>query len=268
MRLTRLFRSGSAGLRAHRGGLTGRDVGSDYDQDSLDLLRLGHRRELLAPVERPLPAATLTAKASTELGLSGGTTVTDGPYDLAACVAGAGVVNPGDGLLIVGTTLACRVPTKALAVRRANSPATRASSVADDADQAGLLLALPSGNWLQAMPAMVGTASLDWGPCCSDYDTTPWVTCSTPAMSAPVVSACCRTSRPLANAAPFVDPSARGQLLGLTVTTTAADVIRGVCEDSASLHASAWTPLGSPAGWWPVVAALGLRRGCSCSPVL
>ena len=208
------------------GTAPGRDGRADYDADSLVDLGAAHRAHLLAPVTRPLPVGHLTAAPAEDTGLAAGTTVTSGPYDLAACLAGAGVSTPGDGLLIVGTTLACLVPT------RFDGPLPRPGDLlGGPGDRAGLLLQLPGeGAWLRAMPAMVGTASLDWvlrlvgvrheglGELLTGSDPGAGGVRALPHLSLS------------GERAPFVDTAARGQLTGVSVTTTAADVVRAVCE--------------------------------------
>ena len=121
----------------------------DYDDTLLDACGLGHRRDLLPPVSRAAgPRAGLTAPAAARLGVPAGTPVSAGPYDLPASARGSGIVDPGDGVLIIGTTLACQVVTDD------PSPIPH---------RAGLLLATwRDERWLRAMPAMVGTASLQW----------------------------------------------------------------------------------------------------------
>ncbi len=121
----------------------------DWSDEILRLTGLSHRRELLPPVVGPGgPAAGLTPSAAGALGLPAGTTVSAGPYDLLASARGAGIVEPGDGLLIIGTTLACQVVT---------------ADPGPIPHRAGLLLATwRPERWIRAMPAMVGTASLDW----------------------------------------------------------------------------------------------------------
>lgn len=208
------------------GRAPGRGGAGDYDPDSLADLGAAHRSELLAPVARPLPLGHLAPAPATSTGLAPGTTVTSGPYDLAACLAGAGVSTPGDGLLIVGTTLACLVPT------RFDAPDPRPGALpGGPGDRAGLLLQLPGdGAWLRAMPAMVGTASLDWvlrlvgvehqrlGELLADSPPGAGGVRALPHLSLS------------GERAPFVDTAARGQLTGVSVTTTAADVVRAVCE--------------------------------------
>jgi len=145
--------------------------------------------------------------------------VSAGPFDLPACAAGAGVDQVGDGLLIVGTTLACQVRVDHLDLA---------------ANPAGMHLATAtSGQWLRALPAMVGTASLDWvldllglrhdrvggaieasSPGAGGVEVLPYLA-------------------PSGERAPFVDPTARGQLTGLSLTTSNDDVVRAVCEGIA-----------------------------------
>ncbi len=193
----------------------GDPAGQGYSEKALSACGLGHRASQFAPV-RPLPAAPLSADGAALTGLSEGIPVSSGPFDLPACAAGAGVENPGDGLLIIGTTLACQV-----LVDRIDSGGT----------VAGMHLATQQpGRWLRALPAMVGTASLDWvlylmgmthdqlssaigqsRPCAGGVEALPYLA-------------------PSGERAPFIEPAARGQLTGLRLTTTREDVARSVCE--------------------------------------
>lgn len=190
--------------------------GQGYSADALELCGLGHRADLLAPVERPLPSAPLSPAGAALTGLSEGIPVVTGPFDLPAAAAGAGVDEPGDGLMIIGTTLACQV-----LVDRVDStgPVT------------GMHLAtVQPGRWLRALPAMVGCASLDWA-------------LGIVGMSPGEVSGAIEQSRPGAGGvealpylapsgerAPFINPAAHGQLTGLRLATTREDIVRGVCE--------------------------------------
>ncbi|MGW0565126.1 FGGY family carbohydrate kinase [Streptomyces sp. NPDC003016] len=171
----------------------------------------------------PLPAApgtvlTLDAHGAGLLGLPTGLPLTAGPYDLPACAAGSGVREMGDGLLIVGTTLACQVLTDR--VRTDGS-----------AEPAGMWLCTPDPDrWLRAMPAMVGTAALEWflaltGATTADLD---GLLADSPPGAKGV------TALPFLSGAgeraPFVDPAARGRFDGLTLAHTRADVVRAMCE--------------------------------------
>lgn len=194
------------------------DGAGGYSQKVLDLCGLSHRAELLAPILAPVPTAVINGGGS-EFGLAAGIPVTDGPFDLPACAAGGGVTEPGDGLLTIGTTLACQVLVDA---------------VSTSGEPAGMHLATGTpGRWLRAMPAMVGTASLDWtlgllGLTHEQLD---------PALAASPAGARGVTVLPYlapsGERAPFVDPAARGQFDGLRLTTTGEDLIRALCEGLA-----------------------------------
>lgn len=191
-------------------------TGSGYDDDVLDACGLAHRAGLLAPVVAPLPTGTVTGGAAAATGLPAGVPVTGGPYDLPACAAGGGVTEFGAGLLTLGTTLACQVLV---------------STVDRSGTRAGMHLATGTpGRWLRAMPAMVGTASLDWllallgrrhdqlddmlretAPGAGGVEVLPYLA-------------------PSGERAPFVDPAARGQFTGIELTTTGAQLVRALCE--------------------------------------
>ncbi|MFF2960752.1 FGGY family carbohydrate kinase [Streptomyces sp. NPDC057963] len=177
-----------------------------YSSDVVAALGLGHRAALLAPVSDPVATATLPS----------GVPISNGPYDLPACALGAGVARPGDGLLIVGTCLAALVATEQLDL---------------DGEPAGLHISTDRpGHWLRAMPAMVGTAALDW-------------VLATTGVRHTEVDALLAATPPGANGvhvlpyfapsgerAPFVEPRLRAELTGVSLETTPADLIRAVCE--------------------------------------
>ncbi len=192
----------------------------DYDPEILRLLGLEEMARLLAPVlPAPGRAFPLDARGAALTGLPVGTPVHAGPFDLVACPIGAGANRVGDGLIIVGTTLACEVLTDR--VDRSGPPV-------------GMTLCMPAGGrWIRSMPATVGTATLDWvlemiGACHSEVD-------SLIARSRPGANGV--TALPFFSAtgerAPFVDVRARGQLSGLNTWTTKADLVTAVCESVA-----------------------------------
>ncbi|MGW2519209.1 FGGY family carbohydrate kinase [Streptomyces sp. NPDC001617] len=182
-----------------------------YDNRVVELLGLTHRRGLLAPIGDPI----VTAEARGE-GLPPGTRLANGPYDLPSCALGAGVTSPGDGLLIVGTCLAGLVATTDLDLT---------------GEPAGLYISTDRpGHWLRAMPAMVGTAALDW-------------VLSTTGVHHEEVDALLADTPPGANGvrvlpyfapsgerAPFVEPHLRAELTGVCLESTKADLIRATCE--------------------------------------
>jgi sugar (pentulose or hexulose) kinase len=188
---------------------------ADYADELLARCGLDRYRRLLAPVLRT-PRAPLSGRAADRTGLAAGTPVVAAPYDLPASAWGGGVTEVGDGLLIVGTTLACQVLTDT--VETAGEPC-------------GLTLATwTDGRWLRAMPAMTGTAALDWvlalvGAGITDL---PGLLAASPA-GANGVSALPFFAE-AGERAPFVEPAARARLDGLHVGVERADLVRAVAE--------------------------------------
>jgi len=81
-----------------------------YDEELLTLYGVAQWRDLLAPVDPfPAPLRQLSETGASLTGLPVRTPVHAGPFDLCASVIGAGVEHPGDGLVILGTTLGCAV---------------------------------------------------------------------------------------------------------------------------------------------------------------
>jgi erythritol kinase len=190
------------------------------DEAAIDACGLSRRRELLAePQERAV--FQLNGEGAALLGLPTGLPVTAGPFDLPACAIGAGVREPGDGILTAGTTLACQVLT--------HDPAFD-----PEGEPAGMFLCTPrQEEFLRAMPAMVGTASVDW-------------VCGLLGVGVEEVGALLSSSEPGARGvralpflstsgerAPFVDASARAQFSGLSLENSRADVVRALCESIA-----------------------------------
>ncbi|GAB2743769.1 FGGY family carbohydrate kinase [Streptomyces bullii] len=182
-----------------------------YDNRVVELLGLTHRRRLLAPVSDPVATAETRGE-----GLPAGTRIANGPYDLPACALGAGVTAPGDGLLIVGTCLASLVATTELDL---------------SGEPAGLYISTDRpGHWLRAMPAMVGTAALDW------------VLSTTGVPHAEVDGLLADTPpgahgvrvlpyfAPSGERAPFVEPRLRAELTGVSLESSKGDLVRATCE--------------------------------------
>ncbi|KAB1146421.1 carbohydrate kinase [Streptomyces luteolifulvus] len=182
-----------------------------YDNGVVELLGLTHRRGLFAPVHDRL--ATAPARGE---GLPPGTRLSNGPYDLPACALGAGVTAAGDGLLIVGTCLAALVATTDLDL---------------SGEPAGLYISTDRpGHWLRAMPAMVGTAALDWVLSTTGvpHEEVDGLLDATPpgAHGVRVLP----YFAPSGERAPFVAPGLRAELTGISLESTRADLVRGVCE--------------------------------------
>ncbi|MER7898398.1 FGGY-family carbohydrate kinase [Streptomyces sp. NPDC096046] len=182
-----------------------------YDDGVVELLGLAHRRGLLAPVSDPV--ATAGARGE---GLPPGTRIANGPYDLPACALGAGVTSPGDGLLIVGTCLASLVATTGLDLT---------------GEPAGLYISTDRpGHWLRAMPAMVGTAALDWVLSTTGvrHDEVDGLLAATPPGANGV--GVLPYFAPSGERAPFVEPRLRAELSGVSLESTRGDLVRATCE--------------------------------------
>ncbi|PVE04075.1 FGGY-family carbohydrate kinase [Streptomyces scopuliridis] len=184
-----------------------------YSPEALAALGVEHRAGLLPPIAATLPYGEAHGRAP---GLSRGTPVISGPYDLPASAIGAGVTEPGDGLLIVGTTLACQVVVE---------------RVAFDDDPVGFHLALARPDrHMRALPAMTGTVALDWvlDLTGTTHDQVSAILDATP-RGARGVAALPYLS-PSGERAPFVDPTARAEFTGLDLRASREDLVRGMCE--------------------------------------
>ncbi|WP_435101845.1 FGGY-family carbohydrate kinase [Halarchaeum sp. P4] len=77
---------------------------AEYDERVFDALGIEDAFDALPNVVPSTDVCgTVTASAAEQTGLPEGTPVATGLHDVAACTLGAGVVDPGDGLLILGT---------------------------------------------------------------------------------------------------------------------------------------------------------------------
>lgn len=189
-----------------------------YSAEALELCGLTRYRRLLADPAPPGKLFALEASWARSLDLPAGLPVSAGPFDLPACAFGSGVADTGDGSLVIGTTLGCQVLRDEVVIDPEEEPA-------------GMWLALPRPeHTLRVMPAMVGTASLDWvlrviGARVEDLETL--LGQSVPGANGVSALSFLSTS---GERAPFVDSRARGQFTGLSLSATAADLVRALCE--------------------------------------
>ncbi|GAA2344711.1 FGGY-family carbohydrate kinase [Saccharopolyspora halophila] len=189
-----------------------------YSDEALRACGLAEHRRLLA---EPAPRGQLFAlggKAAAELGLPAGLPVSAGPFDLPACAFGSGVGAVGDASLVIGTTLGCQVLRDDVHIEPGGEPA-------------GMWLATPlADRYLRVMPAMVGTANLDWVLSTVGHDVGDLESLLAGSeRGAGGVSALSFLSTS-GERAPFVDAKARGQFTGLSLETTRADMVRAMCE--------------------------------------
>jgi erythritol kinase (D-erythritol 1-phosphate-forming) len=189
-----------------------------YSAAALDACGLSEHRGLLVEPASPGTLFALDERSARQLDLPSGLPVSAGPFDLPACAFGSGIRAIGDGTLVIGTTLGCQVLSDDVRIDPADEPA-------------GMWLATPAPEkYLRVMPAMVGTANLDWvlgvvGAQVDDLETL--LSSSKPGAGG--VSALSFLSHS-GERAPFVEPRARGQFTGLSLDTTPADLVRALCE--------------------------------------
>ncbi len=191
-----------------------------YDRKIMELFELEAYESLLAPIDSSPGPLRYLSKAGTELiGLPEGTPVHNGPFDVPATAVGAGVQQVGEGVIILGTTLACEVLT---------------DQVSTGDEPVGMkLCALEEDRWLRTMPAMVGTASLDLTLSligAKHEQLEGYLTDSLPGARGVTTLPFFSSS---GERAPFVEPAARGRLDGMTLQTTRSDLVRAVCEGVA-----------------------------------
>jgi len=192
-----------------------------YSPGALAECGVSQWRGLLPEPAEPNRLFRLDGRGARLLDLPEGTPVTGGPFDLPACLLGSGLSEVGDGLLTVGTTLACQVVADHVSVESPGEPA-------------GMWLCTDRPDrFSRAMPAMVGTASLDWlldllgigiGGMEELLEASPPGARGVSALPFLAESG---------ERAPFVDPRARGQLTGVNLGTERSDIVRAVCEGIA-----------------------------------
>ncbi|GAA3360618.1 FGGY-family carbohydrate kinase [Saccharopolyspora gregorii] len=189
-----------------------------YSTAALRACGLAEFRGLLAEPAPPGELFALDARSAAQLGLPAGLPVSAGPFDLPACAFGSGTRDLGDGALVIGTTLGCQVLGDQVTIDPAG-------------DAAGMWLATPSPDRvLRVMPAMVGTANLDWGlrmVGASVADLEDLLAASPPGAGGVAALSFLSSS---GERAPFVEPRASGQFTGLSLDTSPADLVRALCE--------------------------------------
>lgn len=194
-----------------------------YSDEMIDAL--GHRRfaHLLAPVRAPHEVAgPLTDAAAAELGLTAGVPVAVGLVDSAACPVGLGALADQDGWVVLGTTAT-------VAVNRADRAAA----------DSGIGILLPTGRGTQvieALSSMVGTPNLDWVRDSLGLSDRGWSELERLARTATDGSGgvvYLPYGSPSGERAPFVDAAASASWVGMSVTTTPAQLLRSVFEGLA-----------------------------------
>ncbi|MBC9226964.1 carbohydrate kinase [Aeromicrobium sp. 636] len=192
-----------------------------YVEEALVACGVESWRRLLPEPAAPRAVFALDATGAQLLGLPEGLPVTAGPYDVMTCGIGAGARRPGQGTVVVGTTLSCEA-------------LTRDATIDPDSEPAGMWLCTPDPDlFLRTMPSMAGTAAIAHALSlvgAGTADLQGLLEQSAPGASGiralPFVSGA-------GERAPFVEPRATGQILGMTLTHGPADLVRAMCESVA-----------------------------------
>lgn len=206
-----------------------------YSDEILDLFGLESVRHVLPPV---LSAAELTAPLSSSVasatGLRAGTPVTLAPYDVVSTAVGGGSVAPGSAFSILGTTLCTGLVVAAPEV---------------DGSATGLTLFSTTGDPLiRAFPTLAGTEVIDWVRGLLGLPDVAAVTGLAVHSRAgargvrilPYLS-------PAGERMPFLDPAARGAVLGLSLASGSADIARATLEGLAHTIRDCLSASGSAA---------------------
>jgi len=151
-----------------------------------------------------------------ELGLPSGATVVMAPYDIVSMAYGAGVTQPGQACLILGTTICAETITSQLDL---------------SANAAGTTIALGEGLHLQAMPTLTGCETLGWAAqmlSVDDLESLERLAASAEKGTGDLIFL--PYLSPAGERAPFLEPRARGSLHGLGLAHSRAQVARSIYE--------------------------------------
>lgn len=193
---------------------------AQYSDDVLDIVGMPEvsemRPDLIPGTE---VVGGLTENAAVETGLPQGIPVVSGFIDIAASAFGSGAALPGEGSSIVGTTSVNQ---------------TILDEAPDDDEQTGILLTLgvEGGLWTKFMSSMTGTPNLDWA-IEEIMDKSSFNLVEEEVESIPIGSDGLIYHPFLSSAgerAPFLNPNARAQFMGLTQEHTQAHLVRAVYE--------------------------------------
>jgi xylulokinase len=193
-------------------------VEREYSPELMRLYEVEHHVGLLPKISsRQATVAKLRRSVAEALGVPSAIPVVMAPYDIVATAIGSGCTNAGEGCLILGTTICPEVVT---------------TDPGRDGVPAGTTIALnDAGLYLRAMPTLTGCEALDWAASllrADDLDDlSRMAERSVPGCRGVV---CLPYLSPAGERAPFLAPSARGSLLGLSVTHTREDVARAIFE--------------------------------------
>ena len=236
-----------------------------YSEDAIANLGLVPQRGLLAPILDGMATQhTLTPEAAKATGLLAGTPVVLGYVDVICTALGAGLYDPagGAGCSVVGST--------GMHMRLAKS----AADVALNADCTGYTMPFPApGMYAQMQSNMASTLNIDW---LIDLARGILAEAGVPRSRADIIAgldAQVLAARPAqilyhpyiseaGERGPFVDPSARASLIGLSQRHAFGDLARAVYEGLAFAARDCYGAMGA------VPAEVRLTGGAARSKAL
>jgi sugar (pentulose or hexulose) kinase len=189
-----------------------------YSPEILRLYGLQQHTHLLPEITcGRSPTGELLKQTAHAMGVRAGIPVVMAPYDIVATATGSGCVGPGEGCLILGTTICAEVI---------------ATDPCRDRTPCGTTIALDAQNlYLRAMPTLTGCEAVDWT--LATLKAGGVEDLSRMAALAPVGShgvVCLPYFSPAGERSPFLAPSAKASLLGLSLTHTREDIARATFE--------------------------------------
>ncbi len=217
-------------------------AGRSYDDDLLELTGLQEMKPKLAKIVPTHEViGEVTAQASRETGLNQGTPVVSGMMDVAANAIGAGVIEAGQALSILGTTSMNMVVLDSASTKPMGIGATTCHGVAN--------------RWMRILGAMTGTPNLDWyidamGASLKKeaaakkldlFSLLEKAVDQSPIGSQGVIF------HPflLGERAPFVNSSARAGFFGIHANTTENDLLRAIYEGIALSSRDCYEKVGA-----------------------
>lgn len=194
-----------------------------YPKDLFERIGQPEVRDWLAPVLAPdAVAGVLTPRMATVLGLPAGIPVAVGLVDTAAAGVGIGAIGDGDGYAILGTT---------------GFVGINHHSRQDIRSEQSIVLATGRDRQvLESLAPMTGTPNLDWVRDCLGRGDQDWPDVERDAAAVPPGSGgliYLPYGSPSGERAPFFDSAASAAWLGMSITTTSAELLRSVYEGLA-----------------------------------
>ncbi|WP_224268013.1 FGGY-family carbohydrate kinase [Haloprofundus salinisoli] len=192
----------------------------EYSDEVLEIVEMPEIKELRPRLSSGTDVVgTVTQSAAVETGLPAETPVVSGFIDVAASAFGSGAALPGEGSSVVGTT-------------SLNQTILDEPPAGDERTGIALTLGVEGGLWTKFMASMTGTPNLDWA-IKEIMDKSEFNLIEEEVEEIPVGSDGIIYHPFLSSAgerAPFVNPNARAEFIGLNQEHTQAHLVRAVYE--------------------------------------